>query len=209
VDLEQQIRLLGDHLRAIAQAGLYYSEGKPYDADRYERILDVTAELFALADTRPGPEIRRTLFHQLTHIAPLVTADAAVFDDADRLLLIRRADDGHWALPGGMIDPGETPAEAAVREAREECGAIVEPLALVGVYDSRFCGTTTNLQLYHFVVGCRLVEATGVPETPWEVTAQQWVARLDGLDMSPGHEIKAHGAFAWHRGRTEAYLDLG
>jgi 8-oxo-dGTP pyrophosphatase MutT (NUDIX family) len=208
MELGNEIRMLGDRLRAIAQVGLDYAEDSPYDADRYERVLRIVSELFALADTRSAEEIHRTLFTQLTHRTPLVGAEAAIFDVEDRLLLIRRADDGRWALPGGLIDPGETPAEAAAREAREECGTVADPVALIGVYDSRRCGSELPLQLYHFVVGCRLVEATGVAETPWEITEQSWFADVEGIELSPGHPAKIAGAFAWHRGRLAAHLDL-
>jgi ADP-ribose pyrophosphatase YjhB (NUDIX family) len=208
MELADQIRHLGDRLRAIAQMGLSYAVDKPYDADRYERALAIAAELFALADTRPAEEIRRTVFEQLTHLTPLVGAEAAIFDESSQLLLIRRADDGRWALPGGLVDPGETAAEAAVREAREESGTVAEPLALVGLYDSRRCGSEIPLQMYHAVVGCRLVETSGVPETPWEVIDQSWFADAAGLELSAGHAPKVTDAFAWRRGRLAAHLDL-
>ncbi|MUN63209.1 NUDIX domain-containing protein [Kocuria sediminis] len=59
----------------------------------------------------------------------IVRAAAAVVVGADgRLLLIRRGTDpqrGRWSVPGGRVEPGETVAEAAVREAFEETGARV------------------------------------------------------------------------------------
>ena len=58
-----------------------------------------------------------------------VGADAFVIDPAGRVLLVRRADDGLWAMPGGWVEPGETPAGAVVRETEEETGLVV---ALVG-----------------------------------------------------------------------------
>ena len=62
-----------------------------------------------------------------------LTADAVVFGEHDRglhVLLIRRGDDpfeGHWALPGGHVDPGEHAHAAAVRELAEETGLHVTP----------------------------------------------------------------------------------
>src|SRR5882757_1832817 len=78
------------------------------------------AELRELVGTRP-------LWLMSTH--------AAVTNSTGDLLLCRRTDDDQWSLPGGIIEPGEHPADAVVRECHEEAGIMVEPtsLALVDV----------------------------------------------------------------------------
>lgn len=63
----------------------------------------------------------------------LSTAAGVVLDAGGRVLLGRRSDTGSWGLPGGIIDPGEEPADAAVREIYEETGVIAVPEALVAV----------------------------------------------------------------------------
>ncbi|MEW5774325.1 MAG: NUDIX domain-containing protein [Thermodesulfobacteriota bacterium] len=50
------------------------------------------------------------------------------------ILLERRSDNGMWSLPGGAINPGESVAEAALREVMEETGLVVDITGLVGVY---------------------------------------------------------------------------
>ena len=55
-------------------------------------------------------------------------------DDAGRILLQRRADDGTWSIPGGWMSPGESAPECAAREALEETGWRVELTGLQGVY---------------------------------------------------------------------------
>jgi mutator protein MutT len=59
---------------------------------------------------------------------------AIVRNEAGQILFLVRSDNGLWDLPAGAIDPGETPAQAIVREVREETGLIVEPTAVAGVF---------------------------------------------------------------------------
>jgi ADP-ribose pyrophosphatase YjhB (NUDIX family) len=70
-------------------------------------------------------------------VTPLIGCDVFVPDSTGRVLLIRRADNGFWALPGGFNDVGETPLECAVRECREETGLSVRVRRLLGVFSSR------------------------------------------------------------------------
>ncbi|WP_043500814.1 NUDIX hydrolase [Georgenia sp. SUBG003] len=56
-----------------------------------------------------------------------------VLDDAGRLLLGRRADNGLWALISGILEPGEEPAHGLVREIAEETGVRAEVVALTSV----------------------------------------------------------------------------
>jgi 8-oxo-dGTP pyrophosphatase MutT (NUDIX family) len=62
------------------------------------------------------------------------SASAIVTDDQGRILLVKRRDNTLWALPGGGHDIGETIADTAVREVKEETGLDVEITSLVGVY---------------------------------------------------------------------------
>ncbi|WP_280426401.1 NUDIX domain-containing protein [Nocardia carnea] len=59
---------------------------------------------------------------------------AAVRDDEGRLLLTRRCDNGLWVMPGGKLELGETIAQAAVREVREETGVEIVVTGFAGVY---------------------------------------------------------------------------
>ncbi|MEU7279867.1 NUDIX domain-containing protein [Streptomyces sp. NPDC045431] len=74
--------------------------------------------------------LRATAGHQLLFL-PGVTA--VVLDDLGRVLLARRADNHRWSLIGGIPEPGEQPAVAAVREVYEETAVecVVERVVLV------------------------------------------------------------------------------
>ena len=100
-----------------------------------------------------------------------VGCSAAVFDQAEeRILLIRRADNGEWDVPGGYMDAGEDFSEACAREVYEETGLIVEVKRLIGVY--------TNP---HFLV-----------EYPdgnrWQLVILHFEKRIVAGELTPGEE---------------------
>lgn len=76
-------------------------------------------------------ELRRKIGNDLTFL-PGVTA--VIFNDAGQILVARRSDNGRWGIIGGVMEPGDTPANAIVREVREETSLQVEIERLVGVY---------------------------------------------------------------------------
>lgn len=61
------------------------------------------------------------------------SVSACILDDRRRPMLALHAGDGRWSLPGGAVEPGERPADAIVREVREELAVAVTPLAVVAV----------------------------------------------------------------------------
>jgi ADP-ribose pyrophosphatase YjhB (NUDIX family) len=200
VDLDpaDEVRLLGDQLRVLADNGLRWATGDAYDRHRYEEVRAVAARLFALADERTPLEIEREVFARFTHVAPIPVGDAAVIDDDGRILLIQRADDRCWAMPGGALELGETPAEGAVRETREEAGVDAEVVGLAGVWDSRRCGSRTALHLYQFVFLC-LPVGTCEASTPHEVLDIGWFDEGSLPPLSPGHDVRVPEAFAFRR----------
>jgi ADP-ribose pyrophosphatase YjhB (NUDIX family) len=64
----------------------------------------------------------------------VVGSSAVVMDSENRILLQRRSDSGNWALPGGTMDIGETFAQSAIREVKEETGFDVRIERIVGIY---------------------------------------------------------------------------
>ena len=85
----------------------------------------------------PVPNFVKQLREKIGHdLLLLPGVSAIVTNDAGHVLLQRRSDFGTWAVIGGMIEPGEEPANAIVREVFEETAVRVEPIRITGVYTS-------------------------------------------------------------------------
>jgi 8-oxo-dGTP pyrophosphatase MutT (NUDIX family) len=75
--------------------------------------------------------------HLRTRLGPslvLIPSVAAIIRDTSGRILFQRKTDHTWSLPAGAIEPGENPAQAIVREVREEVGLDVRPERVIGVF---------------------------------------------------------------------------
>jgi ADP-ribose pyrophosphatase YjhB (NUDIX family) len=105
----------------------------------------------------------------------------AVVVDEGRVLLVRRGSEplkGHWTLPGGMLEVGETLAAGVAREVREETGLEVEPVELVEVLD-RIHREGDRVR-FHYVIADFLCRVTGgTLRAASDADAVRWVERAE------------------------------
>ena len=209
----QQIALWADELRDHTAMGLRFADNI-YERARYAAIQKLAMAMLAFATETPLEDMEALRAPIFSRPTPISVGDAAVIVEwghsVGRILLIRRADNGLWAMPGGALEVGETPAEGVMREVFEETGVRCAAVALVGVFDSRYCDTPSRHQLYHFVFLARPLDGV-MPEPPshaLEVLDVAWFAE-DALPdaIDPGHVDRILYAFrVWH-GEVGAYFD--
>lgn len=121
---------------------------------------------------------------------PLVGVGAVVLHQG-RVLLVRRGgqpSSGKWSLPGGLVELGETTAEAIHREIREECGIGITVVDVAGVLD-RVTRDAEGRVRYHYV----LIDYLAFPESEAVVAGTdaaecRWVEieRVNELDVTDG-----------------------
>ncbi len=108
-----------------------------------------------------------------TRSSPLLAVDAVIHDSEYGVVFVRRRYppyQGYWALPGGMVEYGETVETAFTREVKEETGLDVEPHGLVGVFsdpsrDPR--GHVVSIVFHAVIVGGILLASSDALEVKW------------------------------------------
>jgi ADP-ribose pyrophosphatase YjhB (NUDIX family) len=208
IDLAARIAAWADKLRDISAYGLMFAEND-YDRARYRAIQDIVLEMFGLATGETLEELEPIRGTVISRPTPFPVGDAAVIDSRGRILLMQRADDHQWAMPGGGLEVGETPAAGVVREAFEETGVRCQAIALVGVFDSRVCGLISRHHMYAYTFLCRPIGEIISHYTGEETLDTGWFAE-DALPeaMHPGHAGRIPEAFRVWRGDQRAYFDL-
>lgn len=157
-------------LRSIAHLGLTYANNE-YDTDRYGELEQISLEMMNMATGLPSDQLAGYFSAAKEYITPKVDIRAVIFDHKNEILLVKEKADGKWSLPGGWADIGQSPTEAAVKEALEETGFNVKPIKLLAVLDKRCHPHPPQLDyVYKIFIQC-------------EITSGEYNQAFDILDM--------------------------
>ena len=131
---------------------------------------------------------------------PLVGVGAIIIE-GDRVLLAKRAHppiQGQWSIPGGVLEVGELVREAAIREAREETGLIVEPGELLGVYDRILRDDDKRVQYHYVLVDFLCRPVGGELQASSDAAEVRWFTReeLRGLNLAEDTQEVIRKGFA-------------
>ncbi|WP_433431951.1 NUDIX domain-containing protein [Nonomuraea sp. CA-141351] len=131
------------------------------------------------------------------------SVNVVVTNDVGDVLLIRRSDNGNWAVPGGAIDLGESIPQAAIRETLEETGIVCEITGLVGTYSDprhviHYTSNDEVRQEFSIVLTARAT--SGQPTPSSESREVRWV---------PRHELNNYGMHRSMQLRISHYLRGG
>jgi ADP-ribose pyrophosphatase YjhB (NUDIX family) len=129
------------------------------------------------------------------------SVNVVVVNGAGEILMIRRTDNDNWAVPGGAIDRGESVAQAAVRETREESGIDCEITGLVGIYSDPkhvLLYTSNGEVRQEFSIVLTARPLSGQPTPSSESSEVRWVPVSEVLDYTMDRSMRI---------RVNDYLD--
>jgi ADP-ribose pyrophosphatase YjhB (NUDIX family) len=195
------LRRIGIKLAALAQDGLTYA-ASDYDLDRYQQVRGLAAELLAALSGRPAGELAVELGRDSGYATPKIDVRGAIFDDAERVLLMREKIDGRWSLPGGWADPGDSPSAAVTREILEETGYHSSAVKLIACWDRDLQGNPPPLpvHVYKLFFLCRRDGAVQ-PPAALETLDVGWfgLGALPPLSLGRVNHRQLERALAHHR----------
>ena len=121
---------------------------------------------------------------------PFLAVSAAIVRD-DRVLLVRRARSpaqGLFTLPGGVVEVGETLAEAVTREVREETALVVEPIGPAGLREHIQRDGENRVERHFVILAFAARWIAGEPQLNAELAEARWLRPADiaGLATTEG-----------------------
>ena len=153
-------------LNAVAQTGLTFAEN-PYDIERYTTIGTIAAQMIAQGSRSEIGQVLDLFASDAGYATPKVDVRGAVFQDG-KILLVHERSDGMWTLPGGWADVGDSPADAVVREIREESGYKTRATKLLALLDRNRHDHPPHVNhIYKVFIRCEIIG--GSPTTSHEI----------------------------------------
>ena len=139
-----------------------------------------------------------------TTVLEIPTVGVIAFDDRQRVLLVRHVEGNEWTAPGGMVEPYEVPADAAVREMWEETGLYVKLTHIIGVFGGEVCSATyangDKVAWVSIIFGAQRISGSPKPDGEETLEVRYFDrAELDKIRCKP--QLRRYLAAAYAPGR--------
>jgi ADP-ribose pyrophosphatase YjhB (NUDIX family) len=175
-------------LNALAQTGLHFAQS-PYDIERYTAIRTIAAEMIAHGSGADTSRVLELFACDAGYATPKVDVRGVVFQDG-KILLVQERSDGMWTLPGGWADVGDSPADAVIREIREESSFQTRATKLLALLDRNRHRHPPDLHhIYKVFIRCEIIG--GSPTTSHEIQGVGFFAADEIPELSLMRSVPA------------------
>lgn len=142
-------------IQSIAKIGLVHSKD-PYALTNYQQINDLSADF--LEHFLEVKLDRPNYFKRDIYPTPNVSVRTVILDQSrKRLLMVREKNEGAYSLPGGWADLYDSPSQTAINESKQEAGADIEIVRLVGIANRTPFKTPASIPEYVIVFEGKLI----------------------------------------------------
>lgn len=151
--------LWAKQLQSLSQAGIEFTQN-PYDRERYEQIRALSIEILHEYTAIDNTKLINLFANESGYQTPKLDVRAAIFNEDNKILMIREKVDNKWALPGGWADIELSIRENIVKESFEEAGAEINPKRIIAIFDrNRHVNDDFPYSAYKIFVECDLISA--------------------------------------------------
>lgn len=187
-------------IQSIAKIGLIYSTD-PYAISNYHQINDLSTEM--LEKFVEVKFDRPNYFQRDVYPTPNVSVRTIILNEnKDKVIMVREVKDGGYSLPGGWADLYDSPSDTAINESKQEAGADIEILRLVGIMNRTPFKNKTSVPEYVVIFEAKLKGILG--EHEYETDDVNWfdINNLPHLSIKVTEEEVKRMIFSAVEGKT-------
>lgn len=195
-------------IQALAEIGLEFSQIQ-YDIERYQELQEISLQLLEEITEIPIEKIIPVIQEKNGYKTPKVDVRAVVFNEENKILLVKEKVDGYWSMPGGWSDISYSPAEVAEKECFEEAGLKVKATRLLAIMDKQKQNMPPAFE-YVYKIFMLCVKQDDNISIGSETLDVGWFFENEIPELSePRNTLKQiKMMFQYHRGEiTETYFD--
>jgi len=148
-------------IQSLAEIGIHYARND-FDRQRYREMSGLCLSVLSQITDIDEKELKVKIVESDGYKTPKVDVRSVVFNEQNEILMVREKIDDCWSLPGGWADIGYSPSEVAVKETREEAGAEVKAVRLLGILDKRCHDHPADIYyIYKIFIECEFIGWVG------------------------------------------------
>lgn len=194
---------------SVALEGLKYAKDS-YDISRYNKLLDLSSKTYSNYFELDDRNLRSIFLNSIGCKTPKCGAEAAIVNEHDLLLVLKRTDDLTWCLPCGWVDVDEDFSQAAVRETKEETGLDVTAKYYISLTKKGPRNRSAILNQINAIVLMEKINSSKVElKLSHEHSEYKWIRNSNEINhWHPNHKYQTDYIFRHLTSKKSNFLEI-